>query len=807
MSAALTRRLRFVIDGVSLSLTGLLLLTLFQLIPLPLGVVRVVSPTAARLHEIVRPNQSELLSEENPTLVRSTALPLSVDPEATRMFAVRLASILIVYAAVRSWIATRGALKRMAWTGMIIGTALSLFAVGQFLSSPHNTIYWSITTGGSVFGPFVNRNHYIDYIALCIGWTLALLLTRKTVGTASQNVYGSGPLDFLTKPVALAAAISLGLMILSVLLCLSRGGLISVFAAGLAVWFGLLRPEGRQINRVYLLVFLLAIGAGAYYFGAKPLEERYHAANVAPGADDRLPLWRGALGQVPGFYLLGSGNGSFPRVEPLARPQIDQPYLLYTHAHNEYVEALIEGGVVRFAFTIALIVALVFGLGRGYRRRADRIVGPYLIGIWFGLFVLIVHAFTDFGIHITAVGLLAAVSAGFGMAAANDADFGAQRQRKRTSHTTEAPNAERAEPRESQKPSAEFVFHGFAAIAVSGMVALVGLVTTLDINNYAKAEEYLFSAMSMGRPSNPRYIERKLTLLRTATALRPNQSTYHFELGKAQIEAAFDLAPMPFEAVAGTGAVRLTPMDRLPATLVEQLIVPALNELRTARNLSPLYPNTQLLLGQYRQYFAKAEPRLVYLERAKVLNRADPNIWYACGVEELAAGNDTAACDNWRRSLELSPQNLPQIITSARKHWNVAEVMARILPDSPAIFLQAADMYIDEPAARKALLVKAADAAERTDWDWKQRIAIAKAAEALGRYDAAAALWKATLDMVPEQYEVHNGAAEFYEREERYDEALTHLSWMIRKSPGNASLRDRELAAKHGVDLKAKLKE
>lgn len=807
-NTAITRRFCCAIDGVTLALIGLLVLSIFQLIPLPLSAVRLVSPSAARLHENLRPSLGEQLPGEAQAGARSASIPLSVDPEATRNFAVRLAALFIVYAAVRNWVATRGALKRMAWAGMIVGSALGLLALGQFFSSPRYQMYWSINTPGNVFGPFINRNHYVDYIALCMGWTLALLLAQKPVGKSSQSAYGAGPLEFLTKPVALAAAIALGLMILSVLFCLSRGGLLSVFAAALALWFALLRPQGSRINRIYLLMFLIAIGTGTLYFGAEPLEERYQSAMATPGADDRVPLWRGALGQVPGFYLFGSGNGAFPRVEPLARPQSDQPFVEYTNAHNEYVEALIEGGLARFALTVGLVGVLVIGLGRAYRRRSERIVGPYLLGVWFGMFALIVHAFTDFGIHITAVGLLAAVSAGFAMAAGADADFGAQRHRKRKgSRTPEAAPVERAEPREKAKPMAELAFGGIAAIVAAVLVALAGLVIAFDTHNFSRADDYLYAAKRMGRPTEPALIERKIELLNTAVALRPNESTYHLELGKARLYAALDLAPLPFEAVAGAGAARFTPLDRLPPAWVAQYIVPGLNDLRTARDLSPLTPETHLLLGQFRQYFALAEPRLVYFERAKLLNKADPNIWYACGVELLAAGDADAACENWRRSLELSAQQLAPIIGATRKRWSAAEVQARILPDRPAILLRTAEMYADEPAARRVLLEATVANAGRPDWDWKQRIAIGKAAEALGRYDLAAEVWKSALEVAPEQYDVHHGAAEFYEREEHYDEALINLNWMIRLRPSDTALRDRALSARHGIDLLEKMKE
>jgi hypothetical protein len=231
------RQFRFQIDLPTIALGGLLTLSAGQLVPLPTGWVRVLSPSAARLHEQLDPASPERLPGESID-VRPSAIPLSVNPEGTRNFAVRLAGIVVVYAAVRNWLATRESLRRMAWGGMIVGSALSLFAVGQRFSAPSGTIYWVFQIPGDVFGPFINRNHYVDYVALCMGWTVALLLVSKNQNGAKAGDYSSGPFDFLTKPIALAASIGLALMALSVLFSLSRGGTLAVFLAssGLPPW-------------------------------------------------------------------------------------------------------------------------------------------------------------------------------------------------------------------------------------------------------------------------------------------------------------------------------------------------------------------------------------------------------------------------------------------------------------------------------------------------------------------------------------------------------------------------------------------
>jgi Tfp pilus assembly protein PilF len=83
---------------------------------------------------------------------------------------------------------------------------------------------------------------------------------------------------------------------------------------------------------------------------------------------------------------------------------------------------------------------------------------------------------------------------------------------------------------------------------------------------------------------------------------------------------------------------------------------------------------------------------------------------------------------------------------------------------------------------------------------------VAEAADALGRPAEAEAGWNRGMAADPLQYEVRDGYARFLEREERYEEALTQLNWLIKARPGDTHLRDRALFVRHGIDLNEKLK-
>ena len=408
--AALSGIFRFRLDVVSACLGGLALWSLVQLVPLPEWFVGVVSPARAEWHRTLLPEQLELLPGESGPRPRSGWLPLTVEPAATRTFLARVFGVLVVYAAARNWLASRASFVRLGWAATANGVALAVFGLGHLMSAPRGMVYWTIPVDGSgPFGPFINRNHYPDYAALCAGLGLGLLLPRRSASRPPE--LGS----WLLAPRGLLLAGAVALILASVPFTLSRGGLLAVLAGVAGTWL-LARAGGRGRGGLAVLGVVGVVGVAlAAWFGTGAVEERMGTLVTGEAASSRLPLWRDALRAVPGNWLTGTGGGTFGSVEPTVRTH-GSPTGRNLNAHNDYLEALVEGGVIRLSLTVALAVGVLVVVGRGYLRRRDRTVGPWLLGAWFGLAVVAAHAVGDFALHIPAVAVLTAVVAGYAVA-------------------------------------------------------------------------------------------------------------------------------------------------------------------------------------------------------------------------------------------------------------------------------------------------------------------------------------------------------------------------------------------------------
>ena len=102
------------------------------------------------------------------------------------------------------------------------------------------------------------------------------------------------------------------------------------------------------------------------------------------------------------FALTGTGFGSFGGV--FARYLPAGAARRWEHVHNDYVELLLEGGLVAAVFVVWLCVGYIRCVA-GSLRGGGR-VSPSRIGLIVGIVSLAAHAFFDFNHQIPANALL-----------------------------------------------------------------------------------------------------------------------------------------------------------------------------------------------------------------------------------------------------------------------------------------------------------------------------------------------------------------------------------------------------------------
>src|SRR4051794_27341131 len=173
--------LRISRNFLQLPLLGLVLLGLFQLLPLRGG----KGPESA----------------------------LSFDPYATRLVLVQVSTLLVFFLASLVFIDSPNRLRIVVRTIAIFGFVLAIFGMTQSFTSP-NKVYWvGELAQSTAFGPFINRHHFAGYMELALAVPLGLLF--------SGAIEGERKLLYI---------FAVGMMGVALVLTNSRGGIISLVA-------------------------------------------------------------------------------------------------------------------------------------------------------------------------------------------------------------------------------------------------------------------------------------------------------------------------------------------------------------------------------------------------------------------------------------------------------------------------------------------------------------------------------------------------------------------------------------------------
>ena len=344
----------------------------FQLVPLPFFLLKILSPARARL--------TENLAAVMP---RPEFVPFSVAPSTTDSYLLRLAGYLIVFLFVRE--ITRRTRHDWPWISfaplIVIGVLEALLGLSQS------------GAGTDVTGTYANKNHFAGLLEMILPGTIACGITFVKAG--------DGPLSLprtLAGGALFAAAAS---MFVAIVYSLSKMGFAAALC-GLLAMVILAAATGRSTRTKSLAVAgLVAILLGAFVF--LPSDQvinglgNLSADNTAEG---RISTGHDTLRLLADYPFFGSGLGTYGSA--FIQYQTSNGDVAFINAHNDYLQLLAELGLLGFIL-LAGWVAPTF-----IRACRTAITGPGLntrymaLGCVGGMVAIGVHSLADFNLYIPA---------------------------------------------------------------------------------------------------------------------------------------------------------------------------------------------------------------------------------------------------------------------------------------------------------------------------------------------------------------------------------------------------------------------
>lgn len=372
-----------------------------QIIPLPYGLLKTLSPHAADIlplwfsggDQAAQLGQWQCLSfTPGETL---SSLVIFLDYALLFLVAVqRIAKIEDVERLLR-WCALTTVIMA------VLGLLQLFFGNGKFLWFYEHPL--SLASGVAK-GTFSNRNHFAQFMALGIGpliWWIQDSMRRSHAAGDKKlhsSATGIGRGELTTYLLGLA----LGVVLFAGLLSLSRGGILAMFLATLVCAAICYRTSsfGKR-----LLISLASAGvlivASLGIFGYERVCNRLDS--LVSGELDRMDqsagrrtIWAATLDASTDFVPLGTGAGSFRKIYPMYTDLLSDERIDSTHAENSYLQLLLEtgvGGAILALLGIGLCVFWCVGAVRSQTPTRNKLCIAAIAGT---LTASLTHALFDF---------------------------------------------------------------------------------------------------------------------------------------------------------------------------------------------------------------------------------------------------------------------------------------------------------------------------------------------------------------------------------------------------------------------------
>lgn len=375
-----------------------------QLLPLPQGVVRLVSPNTVT-------RKTELLGDLTNAREILSYVTISFYSHATRHDLRLVLAVVAVFVVVFNVYRRPSQILRLLTTIAIVGAGIAVLALAQNVLS-NNKIYWLVSSphGMAHSGPFVNHSHYAQFMNLSIGAALAVFLVRLRQDFSHRPTTPEAIADYLGSPEARVTWALVAMMILgaaTVFLAMSRGGVIGMLIAG--AFTSLLLSLKKPLRGAGWIMAMLALGAFicVLYIGFDAVYDRLTTLRDLSRAEGgRWQILKDISVAWSKFPVLGSGLGT----HEVVYPEFDRSMApaLASHAENEYAQAVEETGLIGF---MALLTFAGFVWMHYARSAMNKQVAACsaVYGLGFGLMAILVHSLSDFGQHLPANAMLTVI--------------------------------------------------------------------------------------------------------------------------------------------------------------------------------------------------------------------------------------------------------------------------------------------------------------------------------------------------------------------------------------------------------------
>lgn len=367
-----------------------------QIIPIPLWLLQNLSPEAAAIHDIAVSS----ITTENHAATRYATL--SIDPAQSTISLFKTLSYSSLFICTLLLCNSIERIRVTMLTIVSMGVFQATYGTFEVLLDVESSLIFSLPVDGIATGTFVYKNHYANFLMLCLstglGYLVSTLINHSSTLQTKHKLRNF--LETLLHGKALVR-IALAVMVIALVMSRSRMGntafFVSMSIVGLLSLF-LIKKRTKGLSILIISMFIIDMFIVSAWFGLDKVKARLEQTSLSQETRDEVI--RDSLPILQDFALTGSGLGSFYGIFP--KYQGDDINLFYDHAHNDYLQFAIEAGVPSTLLLFLLPLLSAMCCIRSIRNRRNPVMKGTAFGCLMAIIGMAIHMSVDFPLQAPA---------------------------------------------------------------------------------------------------------------------------------------------------------------------------------------------------------------------------------------------------------------------------------------------------------------------------------------------------------------------------------------------------------------------
>ena len=378
--------------------------SIVQIVPMPLWLLQHLSQEAASLYSgsYSGANAFGAVLDKTFTGEKGFYATLSLDSAQSTISLYKTISYISLFVCTLLLCNSAQRIRSMLLAVVFIGVFQAAYGALEILLRLDNSLVFGLSVRGMATGTFVYKNHYANYLMLClsmgVGFLVSTLLAQKSAARTTQKLRSL--LETLLNGKALVR-VALAIMVIALVMSRSRMGNTAFFASmtivGLLSLF-LIKKRTKGLSILIISMFIVDMFILSAWFGLDKVKTRLEQTSLSQETRDEVI--RDSIPLLQDFALTGSGMGSFYGIFP--KYQGEEIKAFYDHAHNDYLQFAVEAGIPATILLFMVPLFAAISSIKAIKHRRNTLMKGAAFGCLMAIIGMAIHISVDFPLQAPA---------------------------------------------------------------------------------------------------------------------------------------------------------------------------------------------------------------------------------------------------------------------------------------------------------------------------------------------------------------------------------------------------------------------